>query len=85
LPFYDSFLILKVNFSLNQGFDTIIHVLNEFSLGSSKSSLVRDIVDTIIGLGVFTVNTSNLDIVLVSNSVEHLFVLLSKEWELDMN
>ena len=32
-------------FSINHGFDSIVHVLDEVSLGSAESSLVGDIED----------------------------------------
>ena len=76
-----SFLIF---FGFNKSADTINHVLNEISLRSTKSSSVGDIEDTVVGLGVFSMDTSDLNIVLVSNGVEFLFVL-HQLWKLDMD
>jgi len=58
--------------------------LNQVSLRATKSSLVRDVKDAVIGLGVFTVNTSDLHVVLVSDSIE-LILVLCKERKLDVN
>jgi len=71
-------------FSLNKCFDTIVHVLHKFDLVSAESSEVRDIEYTVIGLGMLTMNTSNLDVVLISNGVHE--ILLGHEFrEVDMN
>ena len=70
--------------SLDEGLDTVNHVLNKVLLGSTQSSLVGDIEDSVVGLGVLSVDTSDLDIVLVGNGLE-LFLLLHKLWKLDMN
>ena len=64
--------------------DTIDHVLNESSLGSSESSLVGDIVGSVIRLGVLSVDTSDLDVVLVGDGVE-LVLLLGEFWKLDVD
>ena len=71
-------------FSFNQSLDTVDHVLDEGSFSLTESSLVRDIVGTIIRLRVLSVDSSDLDVELISNLVE-LILLLSKLWELDMN
>ena len=70
--------------SLDEGLDTVNHVLNKVLLGSTQSSLVGDIEDSVVGLGVLSVDTSDLDIVFVGNGLE-LFLLLHKLWKLDMN
>jgi len=64
--------------------DSIDHVLNKFFLRPSESSDVRDIVSAVIRLAVLSVDSSNLDIVLGSDSLK-LFLLLRELWELDMN
>jgi len=61
--------------SFDEGVDTIDHVLDELLLRSTKSSSVRDIEDSIISLGVLSVNTSDLYEVLVSDFVELLLVV----------
>lgn len=64
--------------------DTIVHVLNQIYLGSSKASPVRDVENAIVCLGVFAMDTSDLNMILVSDSIEHVLIL-SKQWELDVN
>ena len=64
--------------------DSVNHVLDEGLLRSSKSSSVGDVEDTVVGLGVLTVDTSNLDVVLVSDGVE-LLLLLHELWKLDVD
>jgi len=68
----------------DHGLDTVIHVLNEVDLGSSESALVGDIEDTVVGLGVLTVGTSDIDVVLFSNGVE-LLLVASELWKLDVD
>ena len=70
----------------DHSFDSIVHILNQVDFSSSESSSVRDIENTIISLSVFSMNSSDLNVVLVSNLVELFFVFfLGKHWELDMN
>ena len=71
-------------FSFDEGSDSVNHVLDKLSFGSSESSLVGDIEDTVVGLSVLSVDTSDLDEVLVSDSVE-LLLALHELWKLDMN
>ena len=71
-------------FSSDEGFDSIDHVLDEFFLGSSESSSVGDIEDSIVSLGVLSVNSSDLDEVLVGDFLELPF-LLHQEGELDVD
>ena len=70
--------------SFDHGFDTVIHILNESGLRATESASVRDVVDVVVGFGVLTVSTTNLDEVLVSDSLEGLLVL-SKIGEVDMD
>jgi len=58
--------------------------LDKLSLGSSKSSSVGDIEDTVVGLSVLSVDTSNLDVVFIGNLVE-LFLVLHQLWKFDMD
>ena len=53
-------------------------------LRSAESSPVGDIEDTIVSLGVLTVDTSDLDVVLISDGVE-LLLLGHKLGELDVH
>jgi hypothetical protein len=69
---------------LNEGMDSINHILDKSLLGSSKSSSVGNIENSIVSLGVLSVDTSDLDEVLVSDGVE-LFLLLHKLWKFDVH
>ena len=70
--------------SLDEGVDTVDHILNELLLRSAESSSVGDIEDAVIGLGVLTMDTSDLDVVLLSDGLE--LVLLGHElWKLDVD
>lgn len=71
----DQIIRVGVTFSeglllLNHSLDTIVHVLDELSLGAAKSALVRDVIGGIGGLGVLTVDTSDLNVVLVGDGLE---------------
>jgi len=60
---------------LHERLDTVDHVLDELSLGLAKSSLVGNVEDSVIGLGVLTMDTSNLNLVRVGDIVEDLLLL----------
>ncbi len=70
--------------SLDHGLDTIVHVLDQLALGAAESALVRDIESAVIGLGVLSMDASDLDVELVSNCLE-LVHLLGKLRELNVN
>ena len=70
--------------SLDHGLDTVVHVLDEIDLGAAESAEVGDVKDAIISLGVLTVGTADLDVVLVSDSLE-LVLLLGELGELDVH
>lgn len=53
-------------------------------LGSAESSSVGDIINSVIGLRVLTVDTSNLDEVFIGNLLV-LSLLLSELWKADMD
>jgi len=60
--------------------------LDQVNFSSSKSSSIGDIENTIISFSVLSMDTSDLNVVLVSNFVELFFVFfLGKHWEFDMN
>ena len=63
---------------LNHSFNTIVHVLDERHLREAESSLIGDVVDVVSGLRVFSVDTSDLDVVFVSDCLE--FVLPSTQF-----
>jgi hypothetical protein len=71
-------------FSIDEGVNTVYHILNKFFLGFTKSSSVGDIENTVVGLGVLSMDTSDLDLEFVSNFVE-LILLCHKLWKLDVN
>ena len=54
----------------NHGLDTIIHVLDEINLRASESPLVGDIVDVVGRFRVLSMNSSDLNEELISNSLE---------------
>ena len=71
-------------FGLDHGFDTIVHILDEFDLVSSESSQVGDIEDTIVSLGVLSVDTSDLYVIFVSDGLMEVWVL-HELWKVDVN
>lgn len=64
--------------------DTVVHVLNKFDFTETETTLVGDVVGTVVGLSVLTVSTADLDVVLVSDSLE-LGHVLGKLGELDVD
>ena len=70
--------------SLDEGLNTVNHVLDKRCFGESESSLVRDIEGTIIGFCVFSMDTSDLDVEFISNGLE-LILVGHKLWKLDMD
>lgn len=71
-------------FDLDEFLDSIDHILNESLLGSSQSSSVGDVEDTVIGLGMLSMDTSDLYEVLRGDLLELLF-LLHELWKLDVD
>jgi len=69
---------------LDEGSDSIDHVLDKLLLGSSESSLVGDVEGSVVGLGVLSVDSSDLDVVLVGDLVEEGLVV-HELGELDVN
>lgn len=63
-------------FSLDEGLDTVVHVLGQLNLVAAESSHVGDIKDTVVSFGVLTVGTTDLNEVLVSDLLELVLVLL---------
>jgi len=70
--------------SFDHSVNSIDHILNEGGFTHTESSLVGDIVGSVIRLGVFSVDTSDLYVILIGNSLE-LVLLLGKFWKLDMD
>jgi len=71
-------------FSIHESSNSIDHVLDELLLSSTESSLVGDIENSILGLGVLTMDTSDLDIVGLGDLIE-LGLVSHEFWELDMD
>ena len=66
---------LEGHFSVNHSFDTVVHVLDKVHLRAAKSALVGDIEDAVRGIRVLTTGATDLDVVLVSDSLEFVPVL----------
>jgi len=49
--------------------------LHERSFAKAETSAVADVVDVIVSFGVFSVGATNLNVVLISDFLESLFVL----------
>jgi len=69
---------------LDEGLDTVVHILGKFNFIAAESSKVRNIESAVIALGVLAVNSTNLDEVLVSNLLE-LRLVLSKLWKFNVD
>ena len=59
----------------NHSLDTVVHVLDEVLLRAAKSALVGDIEDAVRGIRVLSTGSTDLDVVLVSDSLESVPVL----------
>ena len=58
--------------------------MNEVLLGTAEAALVGDVISAIVSLGVLSVDTSDLHVVLVSDSLEAGLVL-AKKWQLHVH
>ena len=61
--------------SLDHGFNTVVHVLDEVDFGTAKSAKVGNVEDAIVSLSVLSVGSTDLDVVLVSDCLELVFFL----------
>ena len=61
--------------SLDHGFNTVVHVLDEVDFGTAKSAEVGNVEDAVVSLSVLSVGTTDLDVVLVSDCLELVFFL----------
>ena len=68
----------------DHGLDTVVHVLDQVSFGATEASLVGDVVGAVVRLGVFSVDTADLHVELVSNLLE-AFHVLGQLGELDVH
>jgi hypothetical protein len=64
--------------------DTVDHILNELCFTHTESSLVGNIIGSVIGFGVLSVDSSDLYVEFVSDFVE-FFLVLGEFWKFDMN
>ena len=71
-------------FLLDHCLDTVVHVLDKVDLRSAESAEVADVINVIISLRMFTMGTSDLHVVLISDSLE-VFLLVSELGESDMD
>ena len=71
-------------FGLNHGLHAVVHVLDEVLLGAAETSLVGDVVGSVGGLGVLSVDTTDLDVVLISDLLES-FLVGGELWKLDVD
>jgi len=62
--------------SSDESLDTVVHVLGELDLIAAEAAQVGDVEHAIVGLGVLTVGTADLDVVLVGNALHEGVVLL---------
>ena len=60
----------KLFLGFNHCLNTVVHVLDKINFGSSESSLVGDVVDVVCRLGVFSMDSSDLNVELVSDLLE---------------
>jgi len=65
-------------------FDSIVHVLDKLDFVSSESSEVGDIEDTVVSLGVLSVDTSDLYVIFIGNGLVE-FLVLHQFWQVDVN
>ena len=69
---------------IDHSLDTIIHVLDKVDFGSAESAQVRDIENTVIGLGVLAMSTTDLYVVFICDGLE-LILLLGELGKFDMH
>ena len=62
--------LAKGKFGLDHGFDSVIHILYEVFLRATKTALVGDIEDTIASIGVLTMASTDLNVVLICDALE---------------
>ena len=74
----------KFLLSLDHSFDAVVHILDKVDLVAAESAQVGDVEDAIVRLGVLAMSATDLDVVLVCDSLE-LVLMLGKLGELDVN
>lgn len=68
----------------NHGFHAVVHVLDQICSAPAQSPPVRDIVNMVSTLRMFSVDASDLDVELLGNSFK-LILLRSEFRQLDMD
>ena len=68
----------------DHGFDSVVHVLDKLNFVSSESSKVGNIENTIVGFGVFSVDSSDLHVIFVSNRLVEVLGL-HQLWKVDVH
>lgn len=66
------------------GLHSVKHILDEVDFRATKSAEVGNIVRAVVRFGVFSVNTADLDVVLVSDCLELVF-FPGQFWKLDVH
>lgn len=69
---------------IDEGFDTVVHVLSELNFVAAKAAHVRNVKDTVVGLSVLAMSSTNLHVVLVGDNL-HLFGLLLELGKVDVD
>jgi hypothetical protein len=70
--------------SLDEGLNTVVHVLGELNFVAAEAAQVGDVEDAVVGLGVLAVGAADLDVVLVGDSL-HLVLFLLELREVDVD
>jgi hypothetical protein len=68
----------------NHSLNAVVHVLDEVFLGAAKSALVGDVKSAVGAFRVFTVDTADLDVELISDLLECCHIL-AELWKLDVD
>ena len=61
---------------LDKCLDSIVHVLSQLDFVAAKSSQVGNIEDTVVSFSVLAVGTTDLNVILISDSLELVLMLL---------
>lgn len=61
---------LEASLELNELGDAVVHLFHSLVLGETEAPLVRDVVDTALGLGVLATRAAHLEIILGRNFLE---------------
>ena len=70
--------------SSDHGLNSFVHVLDEGSLSLAEALSVRDVKDAIIGFGVFSMDSTDLDVELLGDAFE-TFLVFGEIWQADVD